>query len=253
MKKHPGYLLKNGLAMALAVILILCSLYGLCQGVCMARRYQIPSLSEEDLATLDLSKTEHLMIVAHPDDEVLWGGGHLQNGGYLVVCITNGYHQTRAAEFQSVMEASGNIGLILSYPDKVAGRRDNWVHVYAQLQSDLTRIITYQSWKDVVTHNASGEYGHIHHKMTHQIVTEIYDNNSLTMPLYVFGKYYRAATLPDVQDTLTPLSDAALQQKESLLALYVSQSSTIATLSHMNPYEMWTQIRGGITNAQTSA
>ena len=31
-----------------------------------------------------------LMIVAHPDDETIWGGSHLINGNYTVLCITNG-------------------------------------------------------------------------------------------------------------------------------------------------------------------
>ena len=93
--------------------------------------------------------------------------------------------------------------------------------------------------------NAKGEYGHIHHKMTHQIVTALYDADQLQMPLYVFGKYYRAAALPDVKDTLTPVSDEGLEKKEKLLQLYTSQAHTIQGLSHMNPYEMWTQTRGG--------
>ena len=105
--------------------------------------------------------------------------------------------------------------------------------------------MTYQPFDDFVSNNAKVEYGHIHHKMTHQIVTALYDAYQLQEPLYVFGKYYRAATLPDVQDSLTPISDDALQQKEALLQLYTSQAHTIQNLSHMNPYEMWTQIRGG--------
>ena len=136
-----------------------------------------------------------------------------------MVCITNGNNPTRSAEFQSVMQASGNVGLILSYPDKVAGKRDNWNHVRTQIRTDLEKVMTYQPWEDIVTHNAKGEYGHIHHKMTHQI--------------------------PDVKDTLTPVSDEGLEKKEKLLQLYTSQAHTIQGLSHMNPYEMWTQTRGG--------
>ena len=153
------------------------------------------------------------MIVAHPDDETLWGGAHIADGGYLVVCITNGYNATRSAEFQAVMQASNNVGLILSYPDKVAGKRDDWTHVRSQIQTDLEKVMTYQPWEDIVTHNAKG-----------------------------------AVTLPDVQDSLTPISDDVLQQKEALLQLYTSQAHTIQNLSHMNPYEMWTQIRGGSTD-----
>ena len=47
------------------------------------------------------------------------------------------------------------------------------------------------------------------------------------------------------KDTLTPVSDEGLEKKEKLLQLYTSQAHTIQGLSHMNPYEMWTQTRGG--------
>lgn len=236
------------LAVLLAILALVGGLFGLCRAVASARAYEIAPLTDERLAELDLTGITHLMIVAHPDDETLWGGAHIADGGYLVVCITNGYNATRSAEFQAVMQASNNVGLILSYPDKVAGKRDDWTHVRSQIQTDLEKVMTYQPWEDIVTHNAKGEYGHIHHKMTHQIVTALYDANQLQEPLYVFGKYYCAVTLPDVQDSLTPISDDALQQKEALLQLYTSQAHTIQNLSHMNPYEMWTQIRGGSTD-----
>lgn len=242
--KFHSQIIKKWISGILTVSLVLCSLYGLWQGICTCRAYAITPLTYSDLAKLDLSGTEHLMIVAHPDDETLWGGAHLLDSSYFVVCITNGNNKTRASEFQSVMNQSGNVGLILSYPDKTAGMRDNWMHVHTQLQEDLNQIITYKPWKDIVTHNVAGEYGHIHHKMTHQLVTAVYDANELQMPLYVFGKYYRAATMSETQDTLTPISTEALQGKETLLRLYTSQTSTIETLSHMNPYEMWTKIRG---------
>ena len=70
------------------------------------------------MAELDPTGITHLMIVAHPDDETLWGGAHIADGGYLVVCITNGYNATRSAEFQVVTQTSKNEA-ILSYPDKM--------------------------------------------------------------------------------------------------------------------------------------
>lgn len=36
-----------------------------------------------------LANCSNLMIVAHPDDETLWGGAHLSDGGWFVVCLTN--------------------------------------------------------------------------------------------------------------------------------------------------------------------
>ena len=101
------------LAVLLAILALVGGLFGLCRAVASARAYDIAPLTDERLAELDLTGITHLMIVAHPDDETLWGGAHIADGGYLVVCITNGYNATRSAEFQAVMQASNNVGLIL--------------------------------------------------------------------------------------------------------------------------------------------
>lgn len=233
------------LSILTACFLLLLSGCGLWTGIAYNRAYMIPALTAADLDALDLSGADKLMIVAHPDDETLWGGGHLSQGGYFVVCITNGKNQTRASEFQSVMAASGNTGLLLSYPDKVAGRRDDWEQVWDNIAADLQLILTYRSWSQITTHNADGEYGHQHHRMTHSLVTEQYDTLGLKQPLYVFGTYYKASLLPEVSNTLTPLTENMLTKKEQLLTLYTSQKRTVKKLSHMNPYEEWEKIRGG--------
>ena len=208
-------------------------------------QYQIPPCTDAQLYKLDRTNISHLMIVAHPDDETLWGGAHLQSGGYLVVCLTNGNHAERAKEFQTVLQASGNIGLILSYPDKVGGKRDNWNHVKKQIKNDLEKILTFKNWDDIVTHNAQGEYGHIHHQMVYQLVTTAYDTTNMKVPLYVFGTYYSPYALPHYLSQLTAISDGQLQCKEMLLQYYRSQVTTISKFSHMNPYENWETVRGG--------
>ncbi len=231
-------------AILTACFLIFGGTYGLYTAVICSRAYTIPALTNSDLNALDLSAANKLMIVAHPDDETLWGGSHLAQGGYLVVCITNGRNHVRSAEFQHVMDASGNTGLILSYPDKVAGKRDDWKHIEKQLSADLQLVLTFQPWTEIVTHNADGEYGHMHHRMTHRLVTEQYDNNGLTQPFYTFGKYYTASALSEAT-ALVPMNEEQLAEKEQLLTIYASQKRTVKKLSHMNPYEMWEQIRGG--------
>lgn len=42
-----------------------------------------------------------MMITAHPDDETLWGGGHLLEGEYLVVCMTHGWNEKRRTAFET--------------------------------------------------------------------------------------------------------------------------------------------------------
>ena len=73
----------------------------------------------KELDSLQLEDCTKLMIVAHPDDETIWGGAHLADKGYFVVCLTDGYNKTRRNEFQNTIKESGNKGLILRYPDKV--------------------------------------------------------------------------------------------------------------------------------------
>ena len=57
-------------------------------------------VTKEMLDELPLSNCTKLMVVAHPDVETLWGGAHLTEGGWFVVCLTNGYNEVRKNEFE---------------------------------------------------------------------------------------------------------------------------------------------------------
>lgn len=196
-------------------------------------------VTDEMLDALSLTGCTKLMVAAHPDDETLWGGGHLTEGGWFVVCLTNGYDATRRNEFYSVMKESGNQGLILSYPDLQNGKRSDWIDVKPQIAKDLDTIMTYKHWGMVATHNPNGEYGHAHHKMTSELVTESYYRNYWGNALFYFGKHYNKTTLPKVEAGLTRLPDAVVTKKKELLSLYVSQSGAVNDHIHMAPYENW--------------
>lgn len=211
-------------------------------GLNIVRAHDVAPLTVQQLEVLDLSQTDKLMIVAHPDDEVIWGGGHLLDRGYLVVCITNGRNQTRKAEFEQAVTKSGNIPLILEYPDKVNFLRDNWDQVRSGIESDLQTIISYKSWSLVVTHNSAGEYGHQHHIMTNQLTSEAFSASDCTADFYVFGTYYKAKDLPANKTMLNALDDDTLKAKEDLCAIYDSQSRVMDHLEHMFPYENWTPV-----------
>ena len=203
--------------------------------------YRVAPLTTEQLQKNGADTAEKLMIVAHPDDDVIWGGGHLSEGGYFVVCVTNGRNKTRKAEFEQMLTASNNHGIILEYPDKVLWLRDDWKQVREQISADLSLILGYHDWDLIVTHNADGEYGHQHHIMTHEIVTDIYkaQSNGNASPLYYFGKYYPKDKIESAAASLTPISPQQLSEKERLEKIYVSQKNTVAMFSHMNSFEMW--------------
>ena len=52
-----------------------------------------------------MKKVKNLMIVAHPDDELVFGGAELIKYGilYKVVCISYKNNKIRAKEFENVM------------------------------------------------------------------------------------------------------------------------------------------------------
>ena len=232
--------MKNGikklLIMTVGCLLLLTGT--ICSESYIRSEYHIPLLTVEQLKDAGIDSCQFLMITAHPDDEVLWGGGHLKYGGYFVVVITNGRNETRSAEFKKVIEASGNKGMILDYPDKTFGKRDDWSIVRSSIEKDVELLTGYKDWNMIITHNPDGEYGHIHHVMTNEIVTKAYENkHSEDTRLLYFGRYYKKSALPDV--SLYVMSDEMLQYKEDLLKLYESQSGTIRKLSHMNPFENW--------------
>ena len=229
----------------LMVVGLVFGIYLLLSEIRVLKAHSVKPISNEMLSNIDLSGVSKLMIVAHPDDELIWGGGHLLDGGYFVVCITNGRNKTRKAEFESVIKETENQGIILEYPDKVNGKRDDWNEVSDNILSDIEKIIKLKKWDMIVTHNKDGEYGHQHHKMAHNIVIKAFENEKCQSQLYFFGKYYKASAVEkftageiDVpEDMIEHLSDDLVARKTEISKLYKSQISTIEHLWHMAPYE----------------
>ena len=196
-------------------------------------------ITKEMLDELPLSDCTKLMVVAHPDDETLWGGAHLTEGGWFVVCLTNGYNEVRKNEFYEVMKESGNIGLILKYPDLVNGKRSDWATSKPQIAKDLDFLMKYKHWGMVATHNPNGEYGHIHHKMTSKLMTESYYKNCWGNNLYYFERYYSARSMPAVEASLKKVPQSSVDKKVELLKIYKSQSHVVGEHMHLAPYEEW--------------
>lgn len=186
----------------------------------------------KELDSLNIDSTTKLMIVAHPDDDIIWGGSHLIDDNYLVVCITCGTNQTRVEEFEKVMEKTNDKYIMLDYPDRTNGKRDNWNEVYDYIKNSLNTIINYKDWDTVVTHNPDGEYGHIQHKMTSKIVTSLANKDNL---MY-FGHYYESDEVPKDLETIS--DDNYDIKLNTLVPLYASQK-IVGPYGHMLNHEVW--------------
>ena len=153
----------------------------------------------------------HVMIVAHPDDETLFGGQELLNGeGWHVVCLTNCDNAARANRFRLAMAFAGATYDLWDYPDRPGWSRDSmsaesaWRPLLEGLKERLTGILTSPTPRRVVTHNGNGEYGHAHHKIVHEIV------RNLAPPAHIEVFAVGKREIPT----------ALLRQKLSMLALY---------------------------------
>jgi LmbE family N-acetylglucosaminyl deacetylase len=184
------------------------------------------------LKQLDLEYTNNLMIVAHPDDDLIWGGSHLIDDNYLVVCVTCGTNEQRLNEFKTVMRKTGDQLIILDYPDRINNKKNNWNEVYESISGSLKVIIKYKKWNIIVTHNPDGEYGHIQHRLTSRIVTGLAPKSRLVY----FGHYYRNGEVPNNLESISP-QNYNIKVKE-LVPIYVSQS-IIRPYGHMLNHEVW--------------
>lgn len=206
-------------------------------------------LTKADLDKLNLSGVNNLMIVAHPDDETFWGAGHILNGKYLIVSLTNGFHEERVKDFNSVIKRYGDDkGIILSYPDisrylytadgKYNGyETDMWSTCKSGMEADISLLLNYKKWDTVVTHNPDGEYNKYHHQQVSSLVTKCIDKSkNAKTDLYYFGHYYGAnAVIKDPK-----ISKKDLRMKEQIIQMYLpTAQGAYDAFKHMLPYENW--------------
>lgn len=158
-----------------------------------------------------------LMIVAHPDDELIFGGRELIcEPGWKVICVTNATLKSnykldpystniREDEFISVMNALDCAYEMWDYESFLFNA--NWDET--QFMNDLIRVINERDYKKIVTHNLQGEYGHVQHRKISKMIHSLKLNN-----LYVFG-YDMNQKNPYVNEL------------ETFLKLYPSQKNVI--------------------------
>ena len=174
-----------------------------------------------------------LMIVAHPDDETIFGGAHLLNDKYTVVCVTCGVIDFRVVEFEEVMSKTNDDYIMLGFTDRIdkTGPISDWYYEYNDIYNTLNDIIKNSEWDLIITHNPNGEYGHIHHMMLSEMVTNITNKNNL----YYFGHWYPDGGIGD------KLNDEIYNRKmDELISIYYrSQGIALNYNYDILPYENW--------------
>lgn len=146
----------------------------------------------------DTSKKDNLVVVAHPDDDMLFFGEFLLENGNdtKVLCVTNSSNDRRRNEFISVME---EIGCDYEMWDLFN------IKSYALYEPFRERLREYvKNYDKVYTHALSGETGHPTHILISKYLFDVVEKN-----LYVANPFRQKYILED--------------RKINLLEKYVSQ------------------------------
>ena len=146
------------------------------------------------------------MIVAHPDDEALFGGAELltHSEEYKVVVIDEYHNDIRRREFLDSMRFIG----IHEYEHWTGykGRED---YYREKLIYELLRVLRERDYKKIVTHGENGEYGHPRHRACHDVLAHLRPEK-----LWVFGRGKK-------------LDDEMIVKKRKLLKVYKSQDGVL--------------------------
>jgi len=167
----------------------------------------------------DENKTNVLMLVAHPDDEALFGFSDLlNNNNCTVLCLTNLENHIRRTEFFKSMEITNSKGYMLNYPDIKNDKYYYWgIFDTEHFVKSILNVIDFNYKFDiVVSHGEDGESQHHHHIKIHHVAKHI--ASLMNLPFYDFRSRFDN----------TFYTDPELNKKyESLIACYTSQPSAI--------------------------
>ena len=113
-----------------------------------------------------------LMVVAHPDDEILWGGEFLIREGWrshvVVTSTLNKDTQTRLGEFRSVASRLDFHGEFLDGKDTSRPKGGLEERVRIRIRD----LVCDRGWEKIITHGPEGEYGHRQHQLVHDAVLD---------------------------------------------------------------------------------
>jgi LmbE family N-acetylglucosaminyl deacetylase len=137
-----------------------------------------------------------LLVVAHPDDEILWFGSVVERVGKIVICFLNdpaspelaGARERVLAEHPlrdrivclglhetcTFNQAGWPIPETTKYGLKITRSRQGasaYKARYRQLERELKPLVEEAS--SVITHNPWGEYGHEEHVLVHRAATSL--------------------------------------------------------------------------------
>lgn len=131
--------------------------------------------------SIDYTKVDRVMFIAHPDDEIVSMGNFLLKypENLLVICMTNGGNLKRLKEFTSLMKYLNVQYQIWNFKDSLDGKWNQ-----RKVLKKIKQVIDQKKdWEMVLTHNKDGDYGHFQHKEVYRLVRLSYSKSNLFTPV----------------------------------------------------------------------
>jgi len=134
-------------------------------------------------------KKKALVIVAHPDDEIIWMGGLLirnavlnKNWEMTIISLCRRDDKDRAPKFAKVCEFFNARGFMSDLEDEKLNS------VFSDEIKKRIMEFAGKKYDYIFTHGENGEYGHIRHKEVHKAVCEIVEKKLIfTEKLFFFA------------------------------------------------------------------
>lgn len=157
------------------------------------------------------TQVKRAIIVAHPDDEVLWTGGIISRypSDWTIICCSQPQIEPwRSVQFMKVCGILGVKGLILNNNDIGFGIK------FSDCFLDELDIRPYDH---IITHGSTGEYGHVHHIQIHNTIKKIINKKYLTFFSFDFDNQKK---INSSGEHLIELSESEYNKKILALKCY---------------------------------